>query len=144
RGSCCSGKSAGRGFLDRGVRPGTLISRPRKGVSVSLSRLVSFAMVLGLLVGSIPFFVASAGGQVTTVGENGAGVAKPDGTLPGDPQVQLVKVADGLIDPINVATANDGSGRVFILERVGYVRILDADGNLLEEPFLDIRNFVKI
>lgn len=111
---------------------------------MSLSRLVSFAMVLGLLVGSIPFFVASAGAQVTTVGENGAGVAKPDGTLPGDPQVQLVKVADGLIDPINVATANDGSGRVFILERVGYVRILDADGNLLEEPFLDIRNFVKI
>jgi glucose/arabinose dehydrogenase len=113
-------------------------------MSSTVSRLVSFAMILGLLVGSIPFFVASAGAQVTTVGEEGAGVAQPGGTLAGDPQVQLVKVADGLIDPINVATANDGSGRVFVLERVGYVRIIDADGNLVEEPFLDIRNFVKI
>jgi glucose/arabinose dehydrogenase len=74
------------------------------------------------------------GGQGTT--------ASPGGTLPGNPQIQLVKVAGGLLDPINVASPNDGSGRLFIIERQGTIRIIDKDGNLLDEPFLDIRSEV--
>src|SRR5687768_14527668 len=50
--------------------------------------------------------------------------AEPGGTLPGDPQIELVQVATGLIDPINVTHAGDGSGRLFIVERVGTVRIV--------------------
>ncbi len=68
---------------------------------------------------------------------------QPGGDLPGDPTLELVQVAEGLIDPVNVVSANDGSGRLFILERVGYVRVIE-DGELIEEPFLDIRNAVKI
>ncbi|MEA2522934.1 MAG: hypothetical protein QOF73_161 [Thermomicrobiales bacterium] len=71
-------------------------------------------------------------------------VAQPNGTLPGNPQIQLVKVADGLADPVNATNAADGSGRVFIVERVGRIRILDQGGNLLPDPFLDIRSLVKI
>ena len=67
-------------------------------------------------------------------------VAQPGGDLPGDPQVQLIKVADGLEDPVNVAAPNDGSGRLFVVERAGRIRIVDRDGNLLEEPFLDLTN----
>ncbi len=65
-------------------------------------------------------------------------VAQPGGDLPGDPQVQLVKVADGLADPVNVAAPMDGSGRIFVLERGGTIRIVDANGQLLPEPFLDL------
>src|SRR5215218_457042 len=43
-------------------------------------------------------------------------VALPDGTLPGDIAVQLVKVAGGLIDPVNVTNAGDGSGRLFVVQ----------------------------
>ena len=35
-------------------------------------------------------------------------VAQPGGDLPGDPQMQLVQVADGLVDPVNVTIAPDG------------------------------------
>jgi glucose/arabinose dehydrogenase len=69
---------------------------------------------------------------------------EPGGDLPGDPSVQLVKVADGFIDPINVQTANDGSGRIFVIERTGTIRIIDKDGKVLDEPFLDISDEVKI
>ena len=34
----------------------------------------------------------------------------------------------------------DGSGRLLIVEEKEVVRILDADGKLLEEPFLDINS----
>jgi glucose/arabinose dehydrogenase len=71
-----------------------------------------------------------------------ADVAHPDGTLPGNPQIQLVQVADGLADPVNVANAGDGSGRLFIVERVGTIAIVQ-DGEVLPDKFLDISNTVK-
>jgi glucose/arabinose dehydrogenase len=64
-------------------------------------------------------------------------VAQPGGDLPGDPQVQLVEVAADLSEPINVAFPKDGTGRVFVLERGGAIRIVNPDGTVLPEPFLD-------
>jgi len=65
-------------------------------------------------------------------------VAQPGGDLPGDPQVQLVKVAGGLADPVNVAAPIDGSGRLFVVERGGLIKIVDDGGQVLPEPFLDL------
>lgn len=67
--------------------------------------------------------------------DDGATV-QPGGTLPGEPAIELVQVASGLADPVDVAA--DGSGRLFIVERPGTIRIVDADGELLDEPFLEI------
>ncbi|MGR3529008.1 MAG: PQQ-dependent sugar dehydrogenase, partial [Sulfitobacter sp.] len=65
-------------------------------------------------------------------------VARPGGTLPGTTDIALVQVASGLLDPTNVTNAGDGSGRIFVTERAGRVKIIDKDGNVLEEPFLDL------
>lgn len=64
-------------------------------------------------------------------------VATPGGDLPGDPAIQLVKVTDGLTQPVNITNAGDGSGRLFVVERPGRIRVIQ-DGILLEQPFLDI------
>ena len=66
------------------------------------------------------------------------GVAEPGGTLPGNPKIALVQVADGFMDPINVANAGDGSGRIFVVERIGRIKIVNADGSVNADPFLDL------
>ena len=58
-------------------------------------------------------------------------VARPGGKVPGSPKIALVKVADGFNDPTNVASPNDGTGRIFVVERVGRVKIVDRNGQVL-------------
>ncbi len=65
--------------------------------------------------------------------------AQPGGKLPKPVKIQLVKVADGLVDPGHVAAPKDGSGRLFVCERNGLVRII-KDGKLLAKPFLDLKD----
>jgi glucose/arabinose dehydrogenase/plastocyanin len=87
-----------------------------------------------------------AGGGATRALPQAQGLATPEatapvipgGTLPGNPAIQLVQVATELADPLNVTSAGDGSGRIFVVERIGRIRIVDKDGKLLPDPFLDI------
>jgi glucose/arabinose dehydrogenase len=61
--------------------------------------------------------------------------ARPGGKIPGDLKVQLVEVAGGFVDPIGVACPPDGSGRIFVCERPGIIKIIDKNGKVLDEPF---------
>lgn len=56
-------------------------------------------------------------------------------------QVDLVPVASGFSSPIAVTGAGDGSGRLFIVEQAGLIRIWDGTA-VLEPPFLDISGLV--
>jgi glucose/arabinose dehydrogenase len=49
----------------------------------------------------------------------------------------LEPVVSGLSDPLGVTHAGDGSGRLFVAEQGGSIRIV-RDGTLVDEPFLDI------
>jgi glucose/arabinose dehydrogenase len=49
-------------------------------------------------------------------------------------------VAEGLASPVAMAVVTDDGGRIFIGDQAGLVRIVSADGQLMEEPFLDIRD----
>src|SRR5689334_16282082 len=71
--------------------------------------------------------------------ENQVPPVQPGGKLPGNVAIKLVKVVDGLVDPVHVASPKDGSGRLFVCERPGVIRIVKA-GKLLEKPFLDIKD----
>jgi glucose/arabinose dehydrogenase len=50
-------------------------------------------------------------------------------------------VISGLVRPLDIQNAGDGSGRLFIVEQAGVIRILQNDA-LLETPFLDINERV--
>lgn len=48
-------------------------------------------------------------------------------------------VAEGLAAPVDLTTPNDDSGRLFVVDQAGLIRIIGPDGSLMPEPFLDLR-----
>jgi glucose/arabinose dehydrogenase len=48
----------------------------------------------------------------------------------------------GLKDPVEVANAGDGSGRLFVVEQAGKIRVV-RDGALVTHPFLDIASRIN-
>ena len=55
--------------------------------------------------------------------------------------IALEPFVEGLQAPLFLSHAGDGSGRIFILEQIGRIRIV-RDGNLVAESFLDISSLV--
>ncbi len=53
---------------------------------------------------------------------------------------QLSQVAEGLTQPVALAEAPDGSGRLFIVDQSGLIRVITPDGKLQPTPFLDLRD----
>ncbi len=62
----------------------------------------------------------------------------PDGV--GNAAVELHVIAEGFVSPVGLVPVPDGSGRLFVLDQIGLVRIVDANGQLSADPFLDIRD----
>lgn len=57
--------------------------------------------------------------------------------FPNPESYQWEIVAGGFIRPLDIQNAGDGSGRLFIVEQAGVIRVLQNE-TLLETPFLDI------
>jgi glucose/arabinose dehydrogenase len=73
---------------------------------------------------------------------------EPTPTEAAEPEIPLAELsltleefASGLDQPIGMAVPGDGSGRIFILEKAGRIRIIE-NGQVLERPFLDISDQV--
>lgn len=77
---------------------------------------------------------ALAAGAERAAGAAAAGSAPP--ALPGVAP-RLETVADGFDRPLFVTHAGDGSGRLFVVEQGGKIRIV-RDGRVLAVPFLDL------
>src|SRR5688572_23968500 len=95
--------------------------------------LPSLALLLVLVAGC-----ADTGGPLgSNVETSGSVPATPSGTSPAAGSVRLAPLLSGLDDPVFVTHAGDGSGRLFIVEQSGKIRI-SKDGELLPTPFLDV------
>jgi len=77
-----------------------------------------------------------------------APTSQPASDEPGsafDPQavhIELQKVASNLDQPVAVMSAGDGTGRLFVVEQTGRIRIVE-DGNVRSRPFLDLHDKVS-
>ena len=64
------------------------------------------------------------------------------GTFPDPSEYQWNLIAGGLARPVDIRSAEDGSVRIFIVEKYGTIRIFE-NGQLLDAPFLDISGRVN-
>jgi len=64
--------------------------------------------------------------------------AKP--TAPVGGAVGLTLVASGLTAPVTLVEPPDGSGRLFVVDQVGVIWIVQPDGTRSDTPFLDLRD----
>ncbi len=73
--------------------------------------------------------------------ELGQATAPPAGAV--DPAAYTFEeVAAGFVEPVLVTHAGDGTGRLFVVEKVGTIRIVQADGAVLPAPFYDMQGQV--
>jgi glucose/arabinose dehydrogenase len=84
----------------------------------AVTRSVAAALLVGLLIGPSARATSAA-------------------VVPARIHLGLARVATGLSRPLLVTDAGDGSGRLFVVEQTGAIRIVKA-GKLLARPFLDL------
>jgi glucose/arabinose dehydrogenase len=89
-----------------------------------------------LVVCGILFAMVGCGG-----GGGASPAAGPSPVPTGLPQISLAVVAGGFVSPVHVTHAGDGSGRIFVVEQAGRIRILD-NGAVLPAPFLDLASLI--
>lgn len=61
--------------------------------------------------------------------------------LGAQPSIELETFASGFSSPVDIATAGDE--RLFIVERAGYIRIVELDGTVYADDFLDIHSQIE-
>ncbi len=54
--------------------------------------------------------------------------------------VGLELVADGFVSPVGLIAVPDETGSMFVVDQVGIIWLMTADGKVLETPFLDLRS----
>ena len=64
------------------------------------------------------------------------------GGAPARAAIELRTIATGFSSPLYLTHAGDGSGRMFVVEQAGRIRVL-ASGAVLPAAFLDIRDRVR-
>ncbi|MBI3749256.1 MAG: PQQ-dependent sugar dehydrogenase [Chloroflexi bacterium] len=86
-----------------------------------ITRHAAAALLIALLVGPAAPAASAASAAV----------------VPARIHLDLSRIATGLSKPLLVADAGDGSGRLFVVEQTGAIRIIKA-GKVLPAPFLDL------
>jgi glucose/arabinose dehydrogenase len=112
----------------RATRRSRVIRLPRR--RLSFPTIVLLAWMLVAQVGMIPGTHPATAAAVTTAAFNPANVSLG---------ISLVK--SGFSSPVLVTNAGDGSGRLFVVEQTGRIRILKG-GTLLATPFLDLHTAI--
>ena len=107
---------------------------------VSMRRLLVVTMLLALSACSEETAPPRPRADATPTVAPSDSPPRPEKPAPYDPgavDLELVGYVDGLESPLLLTHAGDGSGRTFVVEQPGRIRVV-KDGELLPEPFLDI------
>src|SRR5437899_821183 len=74
-------------------------------------------------------------------GCNGGPMTTPPPPPPPTLQVELAPVASGFSSPLDIQQAGDSSGRLFVVEQGGKIKIIQ-NGSVLGTPYLDVSSLI--
>ena len=89
------------------------------------------------------WLVVLTAGSVLGVAEQGGFRATPSAFAAPDNSIVLQAFTEGLNVPIFVGNAGDGSGRLFVIEQAGKIKVLGSNGVPRQFPFLDLTEIVN-
>jgi len=111
----------------------------RSPISSSLRVGLTGLATAALLAGLVPA-ATSASAAASLGAASSAPVVVP--ATPSAAAVKLTVVASGLSDPVLLTAPNDGTKRLFIVEKTGVIRVVSG-GALLKAPFLSLTRAVS-
>lgn len=76
-----------------------------------------------------------------TTGCSGGSSSQMPPPPPANTQVELVQVATGFTNPLDIQQPGDGSGRLFVVEQGGRIKIVQ-NGTVAATPYLDVSNLI--
>jgi glucose/arabinose dehydrogenase len=118
------------------LTPRTVRSGPRRPARRRAALVAAFALVLGVLAGPAPAGAAA----------RPAGATAPRTTSAYNPSavnLNLTQLPGSFSQPVLVTHAGDGSGRLFVVEKTGRIKVIASNGTILATPMLDISAFVS-
>jgi glucose/arabinose dehydrogenase len=88
-------------------------------------------MIMTVLIALVAF-------SASVIGASNTSATQPTASDISMPKVGLELVAEGFTAPMELVSAGDGTGRMFLVDQIGLIKIILANGTVVGEPFLDI------
>jgi glucose/arabinose dehydrogenase len=84
------------------------------------------------------FLIAIIAFSVSAISASNTSAMQPIAGDISTPKVGLELVAEGFTAPMELVSPGDGTGRMFLVDQIGLIKIILANGTVVGEPFLDI------
>src|SRR5688572_20470954 len=102
-------------------------------------KLAPYLHLIKLIILSVLFIFLLQGCKKEVMPESSEELAAATKPKPGNLKaVGIELIADGMSSPLGAEEAPDGSKRLFVFDQKGQIWIIDAAGNRMSQPFLDI------
>jgi glucose/arabinose dehydrogenase len=93
---------------------------------------ILFGLLSAILLSSCAGSVQPTAEQSGPASESSAAIA-----------VELELIADGFAAPLDMDEIPDGSGQLLVADQVGIIYLVNADGTVSDDPFLDLRDRMR-
>ena len=124
----------------------------RRSRSTAVASGLILAMAIGLpapaTLAGRPSQSVSAAGDGTARADTPRALANPAAPAaatfdPSKVALHLTLLKSGLSKPVLVTHAGDGSGRLFVVEQTGKIKVITSTGTVLPTPFIDIGSAIS-